>query len=151
MKKNFFIYILFFLFFRAFCETGDVKYVSVPNASIKEKPSVFSSKIAKTEYGEKLIIEKDDSKKWILVRNSDNKIGWIPLTALSDKKFFKLPKANFSKKELAFAGKGFSEEKETDYKKNDNVNYEAVDNMEKKSITNEELKEFLMTGNLNVE
>lgn len=136
----------------AYCDVGDRKFVSVPNAELRAKASVFASKVAKTAYGEEVVVVKEgEGEKWTMVRKSNGMSGWIPTTSLSKKKIVSKSALDISPDELALAGKGFSDEDETAYRKSGSANYEAVDEMEKKSVSESELKNFLSAGNLNLE
>ena len=136
----------------AYCDVGDRKFVSVPGVELRAKASVFASKVAKTAYGEEVVVVKEgEGEKWTMVRKSNGMSGWIPTTSLSKKKIVSKSALDISPDELALAGKGFSDEDETAYRKSGSANYEAVDEMEKKSVSESELKNFLSAGNLNLE
>ena len=102
------------------------------------------------KYGEKVIIEKED-EKWIFVKGTEEISGWIPASSVSKKKIISKKMANIRAEELALAGKCFGDEEETAYKKSGAANYEAVDKMESVFVSADELKEFLIKGNLNLE
>ena len=152
MKRFFVVSILAFSLFRVSADVGDRKFVSVPHAELRAKASVFASKVAKTAYGEEVVVVKEgEGEKWTMVRKSNGMSGWIPTTSLSKKKIVSKSALDISPDELALAGKGFSDEDETAYRKSGSANYEAVDEMEKKSVSEGELKNFLSAGNLNLE
>jgi uncharacterized protein YgiM (DUF1202 family) len=152
VKRLLFVSVLIFSFFSAFADVGDRKFVSVPNVELRAKGSSFGEKVGKTAYGEEVVVVKEsDSKKWSMVKKSNGISGWIPTTSLSRKKIVSKTAMNISPDELALAGKGFSDEDETAYRKSGSANYDAVDEMEKKSVSESELKNFLSAGNLNLE
>lgn len=150
MKKVFFTLIFIFSSFSLFCNPKEKRYISVPDTELKESSSVFSSNVASTNYGELVTILKEE-KKWTLVQKNNGKSGWLPNSVLTKKKIIAKGSVDLKPEELALSGKGFGDEEETAYKKNAPVNYGAVDEMEKNTVSNSELMDFLLSGELNVE
>ena len=72
MTRFFVVSILAFSLFRVSADVGDRKFVSVPNAELRAKASVFASKVAKTAHGEEVVVVKEgEGEKWTMVRKSN--------------------------------------------------------------------------------
>lgn len=129
-------------------------YVSIEKAQIKTDTGFFSEKIADVKYGTKLIVLQNTiNDKWIKVRNENNtsQTGWILSANVTSKRVINYFTNNgTTEKEIALAGKGFSESKLSSRKKN----FEAVNMIEqlsKKTNENNNLEKFITEGNLKVE
>lgn len=123
---------------------GQVLYVSVK--TVKSGKIVFA-------YGDKLIVDECNGKK-VLVHKADNKSenGWIAVTSLTKKKIISNSKGSHvsaSSEELALAGKGFSETAESLYKAdNPNLDFNVINQIEKISVDENELNNFIKEGHL---
>lgn len=173
MKKNlslkkYFSFVLFFTFvcISAFSDDkkNKVMYVAVEEADVKEKPSFFSKTKEIFLYTQKVIV-LETKGNWTKVRLPDaedkdskndiqNEIvqGWISSGSLSKKRIAQGKRLSASTDELALAGKGFSSEIENVYRKNSELDYEAVDRMENSKNTNASLDAligFIKDGKLN--
>ena len=153
-KTKLFIFFILFLVtsFSAFAQK--YVYVSVEKAEIKSDTGFFAEKIATAKYGTKLIILENTIKdKWIKVINENNtsQTGWILSANVTPKKVINYFSNNgTTEKEIALAGKGFSESKISSKRKN----FEAVNTIEqlsKDANKNENLKKFITEGKLKVE
>jgi hypothetical protein len=85
------------------------------------------------------------------VRKSDSgKTGWIEYAKLTTRRISSQGNtANASAKEIALAGKGFSPEVEAEYKQSgEQLNYPAVDDMEKAGVADSDLLAFIEEGHL---
>jgi hypothetical protein len=86
--------------------------------------------------------------KWAQVR-SGSLTGWTASSNLSTKRVVAQgDNRSASASEMAMAGKGFSEEVEKEYKTGKDLNYSAVDNLEKITVADEELLGFIDEGHL---
>jgi uncharacterized protein YgiM (DUF1202 family) len=128
---------------------GDTLYVNVKSANLKSSTGFFASTTAAVKYAEEVKVLAVNGK-WVQVRTGGNKTGWIAYSSLTTKRM--APQggtANASAKEIALAGKGFSPEVESEYKKSgENVNYAAVDAMEAVEIPEKDLLAFIEEGRL---
>ena len=150
-KKTKLITILFLLCLGLPIFAQEYVYVSVEKAEIKDGTGFFASKVAQVEYGTKLIVLENSIKdKWIKVAedyNNEN-CGWILSSNVTKKRVINYFNNNSnSNKEIALAGKGFSEGDISLEVKN----FDAVDVIEKNTLSTEELKQFITEGKLNVE
>lgn len=125
-------------------------YVSVEKAELKEGTGFFANKVSEADYGTKLLVlENSIEDKWIKVTEEGNQTvaGWILTSNVTKRKVINLlNKTKTSGKEIALAGKGFSEGKVNSGK----TNYQALDKIENsaKNLDTEKLKSFIQNGNL---
>lgn len=139
---------MFFCIFSVFAKVGDKMYVSVEEAELKDGTSFFSKKIGSLLYGDEVIVlqEKGKWKEIQLAKNSSIS-GWVNTSSLTKKKIVVSDsRVSASAEELALAGKGFNAEIEEEYKKQGNVNYEAVDKLEKNRIEFTRVLDFMRAG-----
>lgn len=150
-KKTKLITILFLLCLGLPIFAQEYVYISVEKADLKEGTGFFASKVAQVEYGTKLLVlENSIEDKWIKVTEEYNQsvYGWILSSNVTKKRVINYFNNNSnSSKEIALAGKGFSEGDISLEVKN----FDAVDVIEKNTLSNEELKQFITEGKLNVE
>jgi uncharacterized protein YgiM (DUF1202 family) len=147
------------LFIALFCLTaagglfaqkvGDTLYVNVSSAKLKSSTGFFASTAGTVKYGDDVRVLAINGK-WTQVRTSTNITGWIAGASLTAKRIAAQSNAaNASAREIALAGKGFSPEVESEYKKRgEEVNYAAIDAMEKGDIPEKDLLAFIEEGRL---
>lgn len=147
MKKVLILLALSILPLFAFAEKTTTMYVAVQNAVFKEKKSYFSATVAKVDYGEAVKITSTSGKWAQATVVNGGKKGWISLNSLTKRK---IKKSDFkaSTDELALAGKGFSAEVEKNYKKTAKADYASVDLLEKATVSDDELLQFIKDGKL---
>ncbi len=149
-----FITVLFILLFTSLpIFAQEFVYVSVEKADLKEGTGFFANKVTEIEYGTKLIVLENTIKdKWIKVVEEANQktYGWILSSNVTKRKVVNIiDKSKTSSKEIALAGKGFSQGKVN----SGNVDYDALNTIEKFStnLQSDKLKNFIKEGNLNGE
>ena len=154
LKQKLFVITILFLVTNLSAFAQKHVYVSIEKAQIKTDTGFFSEKIADVKYGTKLIVLQNTiNDKWIKVRNENNtsQTGWILSANVTSKRVINYFTNNgTTEKEIALAGKGFSESKLSSRKKN----FEAVNRIEqlsKKTNENNNLEKFITEGNLKVE
>ena len=113
-------------------------YVCVKSLKVKSNTGFFASTIAELSYGDEITVI-DESSKYAKVSIGGNK------------QVIKNSNVNASQDEIALAGKGFTAEIESQYKKKASYNYAAVDEVEKKSVSDAELKRFMQERNMSTE
>ena len=150
------LFIFFILFFVTSFSSFAQKYVyvQVEKAELKSDTGFFSEKVANVRYGNKLIVVENTIKdKWIKVTNENNvsQTGWILSANVTPKKIINYFTNNgTTEKEIALAGKGFSESKISSKRKY----FEAVNTIEqlsKEANKNNNLEKFITEGKLKVE
>jgi len=130
-------------------KVGDTLYVNVNSADLKSSTGFFASTTGTVKYTDEVKVLAV-SGKWVQVRTTvGNKTGWIAYASLTTKRMASNSSANASAKEIALAGKGFSPEVESEYKKEGGKqNYPAVDEMEKVVVSDKDLLTFIEEGRL---
>lgn len=122
-------------------------YISAEKIGLKSSTSFFAKQLETLNYGQQVLV-LETKGKWSKVQPVDNieVSGWISSSLLSKRKLLSSFN-NFSATtdELALAGKGFSA---SDNWGKDKANYNAVNQIEKQSISNEELLNFIQEGEL---
>jgi uncharacterized protein YgiM (DUF1202 family) len=128
---------------------GDTLYVNVNSANLKSSTGFFASTTGTVKYGDDVRVMAINGK-WAQVRTSKNVTGWIAGASLTTKRISTQGNtANASAREIALAGKGFSPEVESEYRKGgEKVNYDAVDAMERVTVSDKDLLDFIEEGRL---
>jgi len=132
-------------------KVGATLYVNVKSADLKSSAGAFSSSTDKLEYADEVkVLAVSADQKWVQVNSSvGNKTGWVAYSGLTNKRMARSSSANASATEIALAGKGFSPEVESEYKKSGSgINYAAVDDMEGVTIPENDLFTFMEEGHL---
>ena len=131
-------------------KVGDTNYINVSSADLKASAGFFASTTATVKYADEVKVLAVDGD-WVQVRTTaGNKTGWIKKASLTSKRISASGTGtSASAQEIALAGKGFSPEVESEYKKGGGkINYAAVDEMEKISISDKDLLAFINEGKL---
>jgi uncharacterized protein YgiM (DUF1202 family) len=153
----------------------ETKYVCVKSAAVKEGTGLLAKTVAFLDYGTKVLVVKIDGKNSFIQVADDKSIeGWIPTASLTKKQVTQVAmnKSNGSNiaqaakgnvvgssgstgasdKELALAGKGFSEGAEKAFKASHaNIDFGPVDDMEMISVSDKEIMNFIVDGKLKTE
>lgn len=141
-----------FIFSASFKSNATV-YVSVKSADLKSSSGFLSKKTGSVSYGDALVvIESNSSKSRVRLSSNASVTGWVSNGNLTSKKITKSGNSSVaaSSNELALAGKGFSEEAENAFRSsNGNLNYTEVDRIEKITVSDSELHNFITEGHLN--
>lgn len=145
MKKKLALGIMCFIPIFAFSADAKKMYVNVENANMMEKSSAFAKIISTIKYGDCVYVLRE-SGKWSFIKDEKKIEGWTLTSNLTKRKVAKGSSANA--KEISLAGKGFSAEAEGIYSKSGNGNYALVDKVERKTVTLNEVKNFMIEGNL---
>jgi uncharacterized protein YgiM (DUF1202 family) len=131
-------------------KAGSTMYVAVQSAALKTSTGFFAGNAGTLKYGDEVKVVSV-SGKWTQVRSAANSSlsGWTSSTNLTTKRIVvQGNNSSASAKELALAGKGFSEEVEKEYKTGKDLNYDAVDALELVKIPDDDLLQFLNEGHL---
>ncbi|MDR2767766.1 MAG: hypothetical protein LBB82_05505 [Treponema sp.] len=129
---------------------GTSMWVNVPSANLKASTGFFAGTVAAVKLADEVKVQAVKGN-WIQVQTAANKVGWIAKSSLSTKRIVAgSGTANASAREVALAGKGFSQEVENEYKKDGGkqANYDAVDALERVSVSDQELLQFVDEGHL---
>jgi len=131
--------------------------VQVKKTDIRFSPSFLGKILAEVSYGDQVEVRKEEGA-WNMVSliGSDIK-GWIHTSALTSKRIVLRPGTSDVKQvatsdEVALAGKGFNKEVEREFRvRNPNIDLSMIDRMEKIVISQDQIKRFLIEGELSLE
>jgi len=126
--------------------------VQVRVGQVRATASYLGAVIAELPYGTTVQVETP-SKPWMRVRLPDGRSGWIHESALVkgrlELKGGRDAQAGASVGEVALAAKGFTQQVEAEYRKQNPVlNFAWVDRMESYRVTPAEAQAFLRAGQL---
>lgn len=134
---------------------GEQVRVKVQKGAIYEEPQFFSAVLAAVRYEDALEMT-GETEGWARVRYL-GKEGWIHKSCLTSAKvdlgnvFFSGSSSSTTEDEVALAGKGFTPEVENGYRRSHpDANYLLVDKIERYSVSQERLWEFIEEGGLNM-
>ena len=125
--------------------------VQVKRSPLRTTPSFLAKKTGEVHYGDRLeILEK--KKSWMKIKSADLQ-GWLHSSVLSDKKIelsagTKDVASTANAGEVALAGKGFNAEVENEFRKDSELNYQAVDQIQTYEISDREKIAFIQDGGL---
>jgi len=155
MKKFVFIFSLILLVsgLAAAQSKGSTLYVAVKTLTLKASTDMFATNNKGTlKYGDKVtVLQVKDKGKYVEVQSiTDPKItGWTTYVNFSSKQIVSGTTSTASAKEMALAGKGFSQQAENDLKKQKgNLNYADVDKTESITVREKDIKKFMEEGKL---
>ena len=152
MKRNLFILclILFVTGLAAAQSAGSTLYVAVKTLTLKSGTGPFDSNKGTLKYGDKVTVVSIDGKFAEVKSDTEPAIiGWTTTANLSKKQITAGTTSTATAKEMALAGKGFSQETEKTLKsQKKDLNYADVDRMESLKVHEKEIKKFLEEGQL---
>ena len=125
--------------------------VQVKKSPLRGSPSFLSKMTGEVHYGDRLeVLEKNNS--WVKVQAVGLE-GWLHNSALSEKKIeLDAGKRDMASTadagEVALAGKGFNAEIEEEFRKDSELNYQAVDQIQTYGINDREKIAFIQAGGL---
>lgn len=137
--------------FSVFAESS-TRYVKLDTLPLRANASALADKKGTLYYGNAVKV-LETKNKWVLVCSVQNeKIkGWVPSSSLVSKKLKeKQNSGTADAKEIALAGKGFTESLEAAIESDQIVDYTNVDKVESCSVSEESVIAFLKEGSLNL-
>ena len=126
--------------------------VQVRDGQLRNRASFLGTVVGAVAYGDRVTVNQAQAG-WCEVSIA-GKTGWIHESALTPKKVVLASgegdaRTGASGEEVALAGKGFSKEVESEYKKqNPQLDFTWVDWMGRQTVAVEELVQFLKQGEL---
>jgi hypothetical protein len=131
--------------------------VQVQQAQLRSTPSFLGKIITTIAYAKQVQVVEEQGDWMKVIPAGSSTEGWMHTSALTKKKI--ILKAGeedvalaASSDEVALAGKGFNAEVEKEFKaQNSEVDYNAVDKMEKIVISQNQMQAFLTKGGLSPE
>jgi hypothetical protein len=139
------------LVFFAPLKGGETLTVKVEQTCIRPSPSFFVACSDALSHMDE-VTRLEQSGAWYRVRTAAQSEGWLHSSAV-DQRSWSLPvkggSSEVSSYEASLAGKGFNEDVERKYRsQHAELNYAAVDELEKIEITLEEMQVFVEEGRL---
>jgi hypothetical protein len=134
---------------------SDVMSVQVRDGQLRASPSFLGAVVGSVNYGDQVDVRQQQGD-WMQVNYKGQTCG-LHNSALTTKNINiggggKNAQMKAWGKEVALAGKGFNDQVEAQYRKgHQNVNYVAVDQMERISITSQQMVAFVDQGGLKPE
>ncbi len=154
-KKSVLILVMLCTAFSLFAKDkleGKKVYAVDKEVALKEKASVRGKKIGTVLYGSEVIVVQDN-EKWVYVKSSDDESvkGWAPAASFRKKKITAMDgTVTANAKEIALAGRGWSEALKESNTKIPATVWASVDDIEARSFTEAEIYVFMQEGQLNV-
>jgi uncharacterized protein YgiM (DUF1202 family) len=129
---------------------GKTAYVSAKSLPIKSTTGFFAKTVGTLSYGDEVKVLSVNGK-WAKIQSTAWITGWTAQTNLSTKRVTASRGNSASSREVAMAGKGFTEEVEKNYREgHQEADYQAVDQMEAYVVDDEELLKFIEEGRLSM-
>ena len=133
--------------------SADTMSVQVKQTPLRSGPSFLGAVVTQVVYGDAVTV-LEERAGWANVQTAAGKRGWVHGSALSEKRIvLRGPGGEVttgaSSDEVALAGKGFNQQVEKKYKKeNRDLDYAAVDRMEKRVVSRNAMIAFVKEGDL---
>jgi hypothetical protein len=153
MKRILFIFCLILFvagLAAAQASAGGTLYVAVRTLTLKADTGFFAASKGTLNYGDRVTVVRI-SGKFAEVKSAANAslTGWTTTANFSTKQIVAGSTSTASAKEVALAGKGFSQEVENSLKtQRTNLNYADVDRTEAITVRQNDIKRFLEEGRL---
>ena len=125
--------------------------VQVREVALRAAPSALAPVTATAKYADRVTVEERRGA-WVRVREAGGGAGWVHESAVTRQRIVlrageETAAAGASAREVALAGKGFSEEIEQAYRKsNTGIDYAWVDRMEQMEVPAAQMAAFLRDG-----
>ena len=130
---------------------GQVMSVQVRTSNLRSRPSFLGATVTEMVYGTQVRVGSRQGP-WVHVTGPQGRTGWLHESALSEDELAMvsgdaIAATGASSEEIALAGKGFNDQVEQEYRKqNQDLDFQTVDRMEKIVITPEQAAAFLAAG-----
>lgn len=128
--------------------------VQVKEGELRSTPSFLGKVVARVAYGDRVnVIEDRGAWKKVSLRSGKLQ-GWMHTSALTTKRIaLKAGQTNVgtgaTQNELALAGKGFNEQVEASFRKeNRNLDYTWINMMETFKVSSDQMHNFLVQGDV---
>lgn len=127
-------------------------YVQVRESKVRSTPKIWAAPVASVSYGDALV-KLSGSEGWSQVKTAGGKGGYIPESSITSRKVVLSSNASLGaggadSTDAILAGKGFDQATERQFAASSGANLAPVDQMEKLRISEQELKEFVISGGL---
>ena len=138
-------------------DAGDILFVQVRDAELRSSPGFLSTIVSRLEFGDEVSYQETRSG-FIQVSIDDGQTsGWIHEGAIAENKTTDLQLQGESttrqvtSREIALAGRGFSETLEDEYGTDNDLDFAAVDDLEAFRIDPQEMVGFVEDAQLRLD
>jgi uncharacterized protein YgiM (DUF1202 family) len=130
---------------------GQTVYVTARSLPLKSGTGFFARTLGTLAYGDSVTVLQINGK-WAQVeyRGRTTISGWTAHTNLTTKRVLAAGTGSASSREVAMAGKGFTEEVESVYRETNSADFDAVDLIEAGKVSDEDLLSFISEGRLSM-
>jgi SH3-like domain-containing protein len=141
------------LFLPTYAKAQQTLSVQVKEGELRATPSFLGQIVTRVAYGDRVSVIEDRGT-WKKVSVRGGKQGWMHTSALTTKKIaLRAGQTNVqtgaTQNELALAGKGFNEQVESSFRKqNRNLDYTWINRMETFKVSPDQMRSFLVQGNV---
>lgn len=139
--------------FTAVSFAGQTLMVAIKQVSIRADKQFYAKSVAEAKYQDKLEVVKQQGD-WYQVTFKGAQ-GWVHSSSVGSPGKIApgavsgQASSKVADEDVALAGKGFNSQVEGDYKKkNPNLNFAAVDSLEKITVADKDAAEFMKAGHL---
>jgi len=128
---------------------GGTLYVAIKTVTLKSSTGFFASNRGTLSYGDRVTVIQV-SGRFVEVRSATNSnlTGWTASANLTTRQVVSGNTSTASAREVALAGKGFNQEVENAYRAGGTLNYADVDIVERITVSETDLRQFLQEGRL---
>jgi uncharacterized protein YgiM (DUF1202 family) len=131
---------------------GQTVYVTAKSLPLKSGTGFFARTVGTLAYGDSVTVLQVNGR-WAQVeyRGRATISGWTAQTNLTTKRIVATGgTGSASSREVAMAGKGFTEEVENVYRETSNADFDAVDLVEAIRVSDEDMLGFISEGRLSM-
>jgi len=131
-------------------KSGKLLYVAVKTITLKSHTGAFAENKGTLNYGAKVTqIKVDGNFTEVVSVDNPSLTGWVSSNSLTSKQIAAgSGTSTTTAKEVALAGKGFSQEAEKTLSQKKELNYADVDRVEAIRIREKDIEKFLKEGDL---
>lgn len=135
-------------------EAGDSLFVQVRESELRTSPGFLSQIVARLSLGDELAYAASRPGWFQVTIVSTGESGWVHEGSVRENKQTTLQLAGegttrtVSSREIALAGRGFSENMEGEYGSENQLDFAKVDDLEARRISPEIIVDFVLEGSL---
>jgi len=135
-------------------EAGDPLFIQVRDSELRSTPGFLSPIVAELDFGDALSYVGDRSGWYQVTVQETGAAGWVHGGAVRENRQTTLQQAGegttrtVTAREIALAGRGFSQDLEHNYSDEKGLDFSVVDAMEAEAVAPAEILGFVETGHL---
>lgn len=132
----------------------EFRSVEVGETALREEPSYLGRPVVMLEYGARIEVLATE-EGWVRGRvEDDGREGWVGSSALTaDRIILEADGEDAARAaddtEVALAGRGFNADVEARYRREQGLDFEAIDRIEARGVPTAELADFITSAGLN--